>query len=55
MESEIKQLLVILTPLLFMANLVQSFFYLPEADRREGGSICRTGFITRFFSFSSVR
>ena len=38
MESEIKQLLVILTPLLFVANLVQSFFYLPEADRREGGS-----------------
>ena len=38
MESEIKQLLVILTPLLFVANLVQSFFYLREADRREGGS-----------------
>jgi hydrogenase-4 component F len=38
MESAIKQLLVILTPLLFVANLVQSFFYLPEADRREGGS-----------------
>ena len=37
MESEIKQLLVVLTPLLFAANLVQSFFYLPEADRREGG------------------
>ena len=38
MESEIKQLLVVLTPLLFAANLVQSFFYLPEVDRREGGS-----------------
>lgn len=38
MESAIKQLLVLLTPLLFVANLVQSFFYLPEADRREGGS-----------------
>jgi hydrogenase-4 component F len=38
MESAIKQLLVILTPLLFVANLAQSFFYLPEADRREGGS-----------------
>ena len=37
MESAIKQLLVILTPLLFVANLAQSFFYLPEADRREGG------------------
>jgi hydrogenase-4 component F len=38
MESSIKQLLIFLTPLLFVANLVQSFFYLPEADRREGGS-----------------
>ena len=38
MESAIKQLLVILTPLLFVANLAQSFFYLPEADRREVGS-----------------
>jgi hydrogenase-4 component F len=37
MESEIKQLLVLLTPLLFAANLVQSLFYLPEAARREGG------------------
>jgi hydrogenase-4 component F len=38
MESEIKRLLLLLTPLLFAANLLQSFFYLPEADRREGGS-----------------
>ena len=38
MEPEIKNLLVVLTPLLFAANLVQSLFYLPEADRREGGS-----------------
>ena len=38
MESLIRQLLVALTPLLFVANLVQSLFYLPEADRREGGS-----------------
>jgi hydrogenase-4 component F len=38
MESAIKQLLVLITPLLFVANLMQSFFYLPEADRREGGS-----------------
>ena len=38
MESSIKQLLIFLTPLLFVANLVQSFFYLPETDRREGGS-----------------
>ena len=38
MESEIKQLLVILTPLLFVANLAQSLLYLPEAVRREGGS-----------------
>ena len=33
MESEIKQLLVLLTPLLFVANLVQSFFYLPISSR----------------------
>ena len=38
MESEIKQLLVILTPLLFVANLAQSLLYLPEAVRRKGGS-----------------
>ena len=38
MESEIKQLLVILTPLLFVANLAQSLLYLPEAVRREGDS-----------------
>ena len=37
METSIKQLLVILTPVLFAANLAQSFFYLPEAARREGG------------------
>lgn len=38
MESSLRQLLVALTPLLFVANLVQSLFYLPEAARREGGS-----------------
>ena len=37
METALKQLLVILTPALFAANLAQSFFYLPEAARREGG------------------
>ena len=37
MDSAIKQFLILLTPLLFAVNLVQSFFYLPEADRREGG------------------
>jgi hydrogenase-4 component F len=37
MTESIKQLLVILTPILFIANLVQSFFYLPEAAKREGG------------------
>ena len=34
----LKKLLLALTPLLFAADLVQSIFYLPEADRREGGS-----------------
>ncbi len=38
MTDTIKNLLLVLTPLLFIANLVQSFFYLPEAARREGGS-----------------
>lgn len=33
----VQTLLLILTPVLFVADLVQSFFYLPEADRREGG------------------
>ena len=37
METLIKQLLIVLTPVLFAANLAQSFFYLPEAARREGG------------------
>lgn len=37
METALKHLLVILTPALFAANLAQSFFYLPEAARREGG------------------
>ena len=34
----VKKLLLCLTPLLFAADLLQSVFYLPEADRREGGS-----------------
>ena len=34
----VKKLLLFITPLLFAADLVQSIFYLPEADRREGGS-----------------
>jgi hydrogenase-4 component F len=38
MEQSLRQLLVILTPCLFAANLVQSLFYLPEAARREGGA-----------------
>lgn len=37
MELHLKELLLILTPLLFLANLAHSFFYLPEADRCEGG------------------
>jgi hydrogenase-4 component F len=38
METLLRNFLLALTPLLFAANLVQSIFYLPEADRREGGS-----------------
>jgi hydrogenase-4 component F len=37
MEQNIKTILLVLTPVLFMVNLVQSFFYLPEDARREGG------------------
>ena len=33
----VKKLLLLLTPLLFTADFIQSIFYLPEADRREGG------------------
>ena len=35
--QELRNLLLILTPALFVADLLQSFVYLPEADRREGG------------------
>lgn len=38
METSLKNLLLILTPILFLANLVQSLFYIPESDRREEGS-----------------
>ena len=38
MESAIRQLLLVLTPVLFLANLAQSILYLPEADRREGAN-----------------
>jgi len=37
LEKTIQELLLWLTPILFAADLVQSIFYLPEADRREGG------------------
>ncbi len=37
MTDTIKNFLICLTPVLFVANLVQSVFYLPEASRREGG------------------
>ena len=37
METELKQLLLALTPVLFIVNLVHSFFYLPHSDRTEGG------------------
>ena len=38
MESTLVRLLLFLTPVLFAANLAQSVFYLPQADRREGGA-----------------
>lgn len=38
MELSLKNLLLILTPVLFLANLAQSFFYIPESDRREQGN-----------------
>ena len=37
METSLRHLLLVLTPLLFAVNLAQSCFYLPEAARREGG------------------
>ncbi len=37
MTANLQNILLWLTPVLFVANLIQSFFYLPEADRREGG------------------
>ena len=37
MTDTLRNFLLILTPVLFIANLVQSFFYLPESSRRESG------------------
>lgn len=37
MTDTLGNFLLILTPVLFVANLVQSFFYLPESSRRESG------------------
>ena len=37
MTDTLRNFLLILTPVLFVANLVQSFFYLPESSRRESG------------------
>ena len=37
MIENLKWLLVWLTSALFVADLVQSVFYIREADRREGG------------------
>lgn len=37
MTDTFRNFLLILTPVLFVANLVQSFFYLPESSRRESG------------------
>ena len=52
MERTLANLLLILTPLLFAANLVQSLFYLPEAARREGGGhMPRALYYTLFFLF----
>jgi hydrogenase-4 component F len=52
MERYLFRLLLVLTPVLFAANLVQSIFYLPEAARREGGShMPRALYYTLFFLF----
>ena len=52
MENSIKTTLLILTPILFTANLIQSFFYLPEASRREGTThMPRALFYILFFLF----
>ena len=37
MTDTLRNFLLILTPVLFIANLVQSLFYLPESARRESG------------------
>lgn len=37
MTDTLRNFLLILTPVLFIANLVQSFFYLPESSRRDSG------------------
>lgn len=37
MTDTLRNFLLILIPVLFIANLVQSFFYLPESSRRESG------------------
>lgn len=37
MTDTLRNFLLTLTPVLFVANLVQSFFYLPESSRRESG------------------
>ena len=52
MELNITRVLLILTPCLFAANLIQSFFYLPEASRREGGGhMPNVLYYTLFFLF----
>ena len=37
MTDTLRNFLLTLTPVLFIANLVQSFFYIPESSRRESG------------------
>jgi hydrogenase-4 component F len=38
MTDILRQILIVLTPVLFVANLVQSIFYLPVAAKRESGA-----------------
>ena len=38
METQLKNLLLVLTPVLFLLNLAHSFFYIPHSDRTEGGA-----------------
>lgn len=55
MTDTFRNFLLILTPVLFVANLVQSFFYLPESSRREsGGHMSNVLYYALLFLFFSA-